>query len=107
MNNNFENAAATLFDEMAAFFDELSTRAPDLDADFVDDSVFRLALDEGGEILISKHESTAEIWLSAPNGGFHFRLENGKWIDTRDQKTLGDKITQSLAALGLNVKVPF
>ena len=107
MNENFDSALNRLFDDLERFFDELAMRTPDLDADWESDSVFRLTMDEGGEILISAHPSTQEVWLSASNGGFHFRLENGKWLDTRDSKTLGEKIAESLALLGLNLKIPF
>lgn len=106
MNKNFESACDSLFDNLERFFDELAARTPDLDADWQSDSVFCLALDER-EILISSHPSSEEIWLSGPSGGFHFRFENGKWLDTRDKKTIGEKIAQALAMLGLNVQIPF
>ncbi len=107
MDENFNCALNRLFDDLERFFDELAARTPDLDADWQSDTVFRLSMDEGGEILISAHSSTQEVWLSAQNGGFHFQYKNGQWLDTRDSKTLGEKISQALSALGLNVKVPF
>ena len=38
----------------------------------------------GSKIVVNKQPPLHEIWLAARNGGFHFKLVDGAWRDTRD-----------------------
>jgi CyaY protein len=46
-------------------------------------------------VIINRHAVNREIWVAARAGGFHFRLQDGVWVDTRD----GAELLQKLAAL--------
>ena len=46
-------------------------------------------------MIINRHAVNREIWVAARAGGFHFRLQDGVWVDTRD----GAELLQKLAAL--------
>ena len=46
-------------------------------------------------VIINRHAVDREIWVAARAGGFHFRLQDGVWVDTRD----GAELLQKLAAL--------
>ena len=47
-------------------------------------SLVELEFPGGSKIVINKQPPLQEIWLAARNGGFHFRLADGAWLDTRD-----------------------
>lgn len=46
-------------------------------------------------MIINRHAVNREIWVAARAGGFHFRLQDGVWVDTRD----GTELLKKLAAL--------
>lgn len=37
------------------------------------------------QIVINLQKPLHEIWLAARCGGFHFRFEDGQWLDTKGQ----------------------
>jgi len=43
-----------------------------------------LEFPNGSKIVVNKQPPLHEIWLAARNGGFHFKLAEGEWRDTRD-----------------------
>src|ERR1700712_2378114 len=47
-------------------------------------SLLELELPDRSKIVVNKQPPLQEIWLAARNGGFHFRLVDGAWLDTRD-----------------------
>lgn len=108
MSQNYREAAEALFDKLASFFDDLSYRAPDLDADWQEDNIFRIAFENGNEILISRHDSSEEIWIASPSGAFHFRWENEVWVDLRLQRSFSQVLAQCLQKAGnLNLTLTF
>ncbi len=50
--------------------------------------ILEAQMDNGGTIIINRQTAAREIWLAAPNGGRHFRWQDGEWRDTRDEKEL-------------------
>ena len=46
--------------------------------------LLELEFPDRSKIVINKQPPLHEIWLAARNGGFHFRLADGAWLDTRD-----------------------
>jgi CyaY protein len=61
-----------------------------LDADIVDiDSqrtggLLELSLPAGSKIVINTQPPLHEIWLAARAGGHHYRMVDGRWLDTKD-----------------------
>ncbi len=43
-----------------------------------------LEFPDRSKIVVNKQPPLQEIWLAARHGGFHFKLEEGAWRDTRD-----------------------
>jgi CyaY protein len=43
-----------------------------------------LEFPNGSKIVVNKQPPLHEIWLAARNGGFHFKLVDAIWRDTRD-----------------------
>lgn len=40
-------------------------------------------IERGSKIIVNAHVPAREIWVAAKSGGFHFRHEDGCWLDTR------------------------
>lgn len=61
-----------------------------LDDDLIDIDTHRtgglleLSFPNGSKLILNTQPPLQELWLAAKGGGFHFRLEAGRWVDTRD-----------------------
>lgn len=40
-------------------------------------------VDQGSKIIVNTQAPMQEIWVAARAGGFHYRLKEGVWLDTR------------------------
>ena len=58
-------------------------------------NVLELEFDDGSKIIVNGNEPVREIWVAAKSGGFHFRAESGRWVDTRS----GDELFACLSRL--------
>jgi CyaY protein len=36
------------------------------------------------QIIVNLQKPLHEVWLAARAGGFHYRLDQGRWVDTKD-----------------------
>lgn len=80
------NAAA---DEMLARIERaLDASDAALDYEVKAGGVLELEFDDGSKIIINRHSAAREIWVAARAGGFHFKLQDGQWVDTRDEREL-------------------
>ncbi|HXC39169.1 MAG TPA: iron donor protein CyaY, partial [Burkholderiales bacterium] len=50
--------------------------------------VLEVEFEDGTKIIVNKHGAAQEIWVAAKSGGFHFRYEDGRWLDTRSKEEL-------------------
>ena len=57
--------------------------------------VLEIEFDNGSKMIINRHTAAREIWVAAKSGGFHFRPQDGNWVNTRG----GDDLWEMLAAL--------
>ena len=58
------------------------------------------------KMIINTQSPMQEIWVAARAGGFHFRLQQGQWCDTRDGSELFavlSKLASEQAAVTLNL----
>ena len=90
----FTQAAALVFARVENSLDD-----GDIECSIIE-GVMELEFDDGSKIIVSRHLPNREIWLAARNGGFHFRLQEGVWRDTRDQGELFARLSQCVAAHG-------
>ncbi len=44
-------------------------------------------------MIVNRQTPNREIWVAARSGGFHFRMKDGEWRDTRS----GEELYVSLA----------
>jgi len=59
----------------------------DLDYEVRPGGILELEFEDGGKIIINRHNAAREIWVAAKSGGFHFRPDDpdGKrWINMRN-----------------------
>ena len=67
----------------------------DFDYEVKPGGVLELEFDNGTKMIINRHTAAREIWVAAKSGGFHFRPQDGNWVNTRG----GDDLWDMLAAL--------
>ena len=68
--------------------------------------VLELEFDNGSQIIINRHGPTREIWLAAKSGGFHYALQDARWISRRDSSELFGKLGE-LVQLGSGETLAF
>ncbi len=56
----------------------------DIDLQMKPGGVLELGFEDGSKMIINRQAPTREIWVAARSGGFHFRYDDGRWVDTRD-----------------------
>lgn len=60
-------------------------------------------VDKGSKIIINSQSPMQEIWVAARMGGFHYKREGTRWINTRD----GSELFSALADMaGMQAGVP-
>ncbi len=75
--------------------------ASDADVDSMrSDAVLELEFDDGATVVVSANAPLQQIWVAAPSGGFHYRHDEGRWIDTRSGDELFGALARVLAAHG-------
>ena len=45
-------------------------------------------IDNGSKIIVNSQAPMQEMWVAAKSGGFHYKHENARWINTRDGSEL-------------------
>jgi CyaY protein len=38
--------------------------------------------------VVNRHSAAQEIWVAAKSGGYHFRFDGSRWLDSRDRREL-------------------
>jgi CyaY protein len=69
----------------------------DVDVDWsLNDGILEIVGDDGGKVIVNRHVPNREVWVAARSGGFHFRIDEGRWRDTRGGGELGAEVTRLL-----------
>lgn len=50
--------------------------------------VLEIEFDDGSKIVVNRHAAAQEIWVAARSGGYHFRPEGDRWLNTRNGEEL-------------------
>jgi CyaY protein len=45
-------------------------------------------VDNGSKIIVNSQAPMQEMWIAARSGGFHYKREGDRWINTRDGSEL-------------------
>jgi CyaY protein len=48
-------------------------------------NVLELECEDGSKIIVNRHAAMQELWIAAKSGGYHYRLQEGVWINTRGE----------------------
>ena len=65
----------------------------DFDYEVKPGGVLELEFDNGSKIIVNRHSAAQEMWVAARSGGFHYRWDGSRWLDTRDQSELMDALS--------------
>jgi CyaY protein len=58
--------------------------ASDVDVESVRNGpVLQIEFDDGSKIVVNAQVPMRELWVAARAGGFHFRLRERQWVDSR------------------------
>jgi len=94
MNESEFNALAEK--ALAAIEAGLEHSGADLDFELGAGGVLEVEFSDRSKMIINRHGAAKEIWVAARSGGFHFRYDNGVWVDTRDGAELFAKLEKLL-----------
>ncbi len=76
----FNQAIDAIFSKIEAVLDARDT---DIDTE-TSAGILTLEFADGSKIIINRQTPTQEIWVAAKSGGYHYRLDQGAWRNTRD-----------------------
>lgn len=57
-------------------------------------------VDNGSKIIVNSQAPMKEMWIAARSGGFHYRRDGGRWINTRDGSELYASLSRMLSEQG-------
>jgi CyaY protein len=57
-------------------------------------------VDNGSKIIVNSQAPMQEMWVAARSGGFHYRREGGRWVNTRDQSELFAALSRMVSEQG-------
>lgn len=76
----FNQAVDAIFSRIENALDACDT---DIDTE-TSAGILTLEFTDGSKIIINRQTPTQEIWVAAKSGGYHYRLDQGTWRNTRD-----------------------
>ncbi len=79
---------------------EHALEASGVDADFElkDGGVLEVEFADGSKLIVNRHGVAREIWVAARAGGFHFRWDGARWLDSRDGSELFAALSKLVSA---------
>jgi len=66
----------------------LEESAVDCDWELKSGGVLELEFADGSRIVVNRHSAAQQIWVAARSGGYHYRHDGSRWVDTRDGSEL-------------------
>jgi len=100
--SEFNELADAVFARIEQVLDESDA---DLDYDS-NGSVMEIEFEDGSKLIVNRHVPNREIWLAAKSGGFHYALQNERWLSQRDGSELFTKFGE-LVQLGTGKNLDF
>lgn len=55
-------------------------------------------VDNGSKMIVNSQAAMHEIWVAAKAGGFHYKRDGDRWVNTRDGSELFDALSQMASA---------
>jgi CyaY protein len=87
---------------------DVALASSDADVDWsLNDGILEIECEDGSKLIVNRHVPNREIWVAARSGGHHFRIDGGRWRDTRGGAELGAEIARLLKEqAGLTLDAP-
>jgi CyaY protein len=103
----FIAAAEATLDKIGLALDAaLETSDADLDWS-LNDGVLTIECEDGSRIIVNRHVPNRELWLATKGGGFHYRLDDGAFVNTRGGDAFGVELARALRTqAGADVALP-
>ena len=60
--------------------------------------LLELSFPGGSKIVINTQPPLHEVWLAARGGGYHYRFDGARWVDTRDGSEFFAALSQHASA---------
>lgn len=57
-------------------------------------NVVTIEFEDGSKIIVNSQEPMQEMWVAARAGGFHYRWDGARWIDTKSGAELFDALSR-------------
>jgi CyaY protein len=70
----------------------------ELDWERKDGGILDLEFADASRMVINRHGMAREIWVAARSGGFHFRHDAERWLDTRSGAELFAVLSRLVSA---------
>lgn len=86
MNESEFNALAE--GTLASVVRALESSGVDCDCEFKGDGVLELEFENHSKIIVNRHAPAKEVWVAAKSGGYHYRFDGARWVNTRDGEAL-------------------
>ncbi|WP_255987928.1 iron donor protein CyaY [Chitinolyticbacter albus] len=67
-------------------------------------NVLEIEFDDGSKVIVNRHAANQELWIAARSGGYHYRLLDGAWRNTR---AAGEFYTDLAVAITLHAGEDF
>ncbi len=61
-------------------------------------SMVTLSFANRSQIIINLQKPLQEVWLAAKSGGYHYKLVEGRWMDTKGQGEFFAQLSQQATA---------
>lgn len=59
--------------------------------------IIEIEFDNGSKIIVNRHTAAREIWIAAKSGGYHFRPDGSRWVNTRDGEDLMAALSRTMS----------
>jgi CyaY protein len=57
-----------------------------------------LTFRNGSQIIVNLQKPLQEVWLAAKAGGYHYRFDGTRWMDTKGQGEFFENLTRQASA---------
>lgn len=73
---------------LAKLEDGLERVTAEVECERVGGGILELEFEDDSKIIVNKQAAVQEIWVAARSGGFHYRWDGSRWLDTRTGEEL-------------------
>jgi iron-sulfur cluster assembly protein CyaY len=79
--SDFDRLAEEALERVSRALEETGV---DCDWELKAGGVLELEFADGSRMVVNRHSAARQIWVAARSGGYHFRYDGSRWLDTRD-----------------------